>query len=225
MNRLYQKCQSAGIRPQHVAEVGVYSPELSNVLPYIQAGVRTTLVEADPVLGEKIQARFANQPHVTLHRVAVSDENGTVELVQRGPSTFLSQLAVSPAIVNDGYVLSDEDRFLVKSLKFSEIDDKTIDLLSIDIEGAEWFVVKHLVSRPAVISIETHCKYYRNPYLTEIQNWMVSNNYRPWFMNDCDTVFVRADVLQPRDNDKFRLRLAYLSHHLKGWKRWFRRSS
>jgi len=38
-------------------------------------------------------------------------------------------------------------------------------------------VLKHLVSRPKVISIETHGKYYLNPFLTEITQWMEREGY------------------------------------------------
>ena len=44
-----------------------------------------------------------------------------------------------------------------------------IDLLSVDTEGCEWFVLQTLRSRPAVISIETHGGLYLNPHRDEIE--------------------------------------------------------
>jgi hypothetical protein len=43
-------------------------------------------------------------------------------------------------------------------------------LLSVDTEGCEWYALKNLKSRPKVISLETHGKYYTNAYIKEILN-------------------------------------------------------
>jgi len=100
-------------------------------------------------------------------------------------------LAQSPAIVNDHYTVSKENTFEVPCRVFSELDDGTIDLLSVDIEGGEWYVIKHLLSRPSVISIETHGKYYTNPFIREINAWISTNGYRVWYKDLSDTVFVK----------------------------------
>jgi len=224
MNTLYKKCRSAGLRPMHVAEVGVHLPEMSNVLDFIREGIRTTLVEPDPAMGRRIRTYFADQPLVTLHEVAASDEMGTIELVQRGPSTFMRQLALSPALANDQYTIRPEDCFTVAAVPFSQLDDGTIDLLSVDIEGGEWFVVKHLRSRPAVISLETHSKFYDNPFLPQILGWMARNQYRIWYKDDTDTVFIRTDAWPATVSETLRLRLTEgrLSTY-RAWKRALRR--
>jgi len=94
-------------------------------------------------------------------------------------------------LVNDKCNKEKTEKFSVKAILFSEIDKGSFDLISIDIEGAEWFVIKHLVSRPNVISVETHGKYYTNPYLYEIKSWMKTNNYEEWYKDESDTVFVK----------------------------------
>ncbi len=78
----------------------------------------------------------------------------------------------SPAQVNDDYQIRKEDRFQVGCVRFDEIDDGSIDLLSVDTEGSEWYVLKYLKSRPLVISVETHGKSYLNPFFGEISAWM-----------------------------------------------------
>ena len=45
--RLYRMLEKKGFRPTHVVEVGVWMPEMSNIFDYIEAGIRTTLVEPD----------------------------------------------------------------------------------------------------------------------------------------------------------------------------------
>ena len=55
-------------------------------------------------------------------------------------------------------------------------------------------VIKHMTSRPKIISIETHFKAYTNPFINEISKWIKEENYRVWYKNKSDTVFVRKDV-------------------------------
>ncbi len=186
---LYRRCKSKGFKPTSVVEIGVYIPETSNVINFIEDGVNTFLVEADPKTVEKIESRFGSFKNVTCKQVAVFDYNGTVKLAQRASSTFISSLK-SPAVVNDSYKIKEEDEFEVEAVTFDALDDGKIDLLSIDIEGAEWFVLKHMKSRPAVISVETHGKYYVNPYLKEIDQWITSNFYKIWYRDKSDTVYI-----------------------------------
>lgn len=193
MNKLYKKISRLGIPVGHVCEVGVYLPETSNVIDYIRSNVRTTLVEADPLIVEKIKTIFG-QYNIDIKPVAVWDHAGTIELSRVGASTFVSSLESSPAIANDGYRPRQEDRFEVACARFSDLDDGSIDVLSIDIEGAEWYVLKYLKSNPKVISIETHGKFYTNPNLKEIRRWMADRHYHPWYKDKSDTVFVREDI-------------------------------
>lgn len=190
---LCRKLDERGFAPRHVAEVGVFRPENCNVHDYIQRGVCTTLVEPDPASIAAIRAAFGDLPHVTLHAVAVFDHSGEIELVQRAASTFARVLPQSPSLVNDAYEVRPEDTFTVAATTFDHIDDGTIDLLSIDIEGGEWFVIKHMASRPRVISLETHGAAYTNPYLPEIEVWMRRNGYRAFYRDNSDTVYVVGD--------------------------------
>lgn len=188
--QIYIKTKGRGMSFRHVCEVGVYLPETSNILDFIMDGVRATLVEADPATVEKIRDYFKGYS-ITLHPVAVWDTNGVLQLSKAAASTFATELVQSPAIVNDHYTVSKENTFEVPCRVFSEMDDGSIDLLSIDIEGGEWYVIKHLVSRPSVISIETHGKYYTNPFLREITAWISDNGYKVWYKDLSDTVYIK----------------------------------
>jgi FkbM family methyltransferase len=187
---LFRKLSNKGFLPAHAAEIGVYRPESSSLIDYINSGVRCTLVEADPSTAALIRERFGKLANVTLHEVALCDHNGTVDLVRREASTFIRTLPGSPAMVNDRYEVKGADVFKVEAKTFDRIDDGSIDLLSIDIEGGEWFVLKHMKSRPAVLSIETHGAAYLNPYLREILGWTGENGYRVLCKTWTDTVFV-----------------------------------
>lgn len=192
---LYERVTRKGLHPQHVAEVGVHQPESSNVYRFIRDGIRTTLVEPEPDAVEQIRQHFAECDHVTLHICAMCDAAGEIELFRKGPSTFVGTLPESPALVNDGYVPAPEDRFSVRASTFDTVDDGSIDLLSVDTEGSEWYVIKHLVSRPTVISVETHGGAYVNPFLSDIESWMEQEDYCPWYKGKTDTVYVRPQVI------------------------------
>lgn len=209
LKKLYRKVKKHNMRFHHVCEVGVYLPETSNILDFIQDGVRSTLVEADMDIVEKIKDYF-KECNIKIFPVAAWKNNGTIKLSRAAASTFVTELKWSPAVINDKYKICEEDNFEVPCMIFSDIDDGTIDLLSIDIEGSEWYVLKYLKSRPAVISVETHGKYYTNPFIAEIKEWMMSENYIPWYKNNSDTVFVKKNIIVPDINDKIETRLVEL---------------
>lgn len=165
MTQIYEKLKPKRLHLSHVCEVGVYVPATSNILDFIRDGVRATLVEADPDVAQQIETTFAQLPNVTLHPVAVWDTSGTLKLSKAASSTFATELPTSPALENDRYRISSATTFEVPCVQFSALDDGSIDLLSIDIEGGEWYVLKHLRSRPQVLSLETHGKCYSNPFL------------------------------------------------------------
>jgi FkbM family methyltransferase len=191
---LFRKVQKLDFKPRHVAEVGVYLPETSNILGFIEAGCRADLVEPDPQSLEKIVERFSGYPNVTVHPVAIFNERRTLQLYRTNASTFVKGLPASPALVNDRYQPVESDLFAAEALPFSDIDDGTIDLLSIDTEGCEWYVISTMASRPAIISLETHGKRYTNPFRAEIDNWMKEKGYRRWYSDTSDTVFIGGGI-------------------------------
>jgi len=218
-NLLYQKVSKKNFTPEHVAEVGVWHPNSSNVYLYIQDDIKTTLIEPDPESIKLIKSEFNNKDNVTLHEVALCDFDGQVDLYKRQSSTFVSLLPSSPAMVNDNADLQKTDKFTAEAILFSGIDDGSIDLISIDTEGSEWFVIKNMVSRPAIISIETHGGIYTNPYITELLNWMQENNYVIWYKDKSDSVFVLQDTIPVTLTDKINLSLTNLKISLKSVKK------
>lgn len=201
---LYSKCIQKGFSPNHVCEVGVYLPETSNILGFIKDGVKTTLVEPLPECINAINRTFGNLNNVNLYPVAVSDTSGDLKLFLAESSSFAANLGSSPALKNDKYSTSEGETISVKSVTFDMVDDGTIDLISIDTEGSEWFVLKHMVSRPSVISVELKSKRYVNPFLNEIQNWMKTNSYEVWYTEKSDTVFMKNGFFELTFWEKFK---------------------
>jgi FkbM family methyltransferase len=192
--RLYKSTKRLGLTIGHVAEVGVYHPETSNILGYIRDGIRADLFEPDPESISRIYDAFGKYVHVRVHPFAIYKENTKLRLYRAGASTFAADLPSSPALANDSYQPSADDAFEAEARRFDEFDDGTIDLLSIDTEGCEWYVLMHLKSRPLVISAEMGWKKYQNPFLKEIEGWMRSNGYRIWYKDKSDTVYIHNRV-------------------------------
>jgi len=222
MSLMYQKLRARNLTFHHVCEVGVYIPETSNILDFINNGVRATLVEADPDIAQKIKTAFATK-NITLYSVAVWDTNGTLKLSKAASSTFATELPTSPALENDRYHISEEKTFEVPSVQFSKIDDGTIDLLSIDIEGGEWYVLKHLVSTPKVLSIETHGKYYTNPFIEQITAWLERREYMLWYKDGSDSVYIKRGLFPISIFDKMATKRVELLIRWKKFKRIFKR--
>ncbi len=222
MTKLFEKCNKLNLQFHKVAEVGVYKPETSNILDYIKLGTTAILVEPDPASIQEIETVFAGYQNITLHKVAVFDYCGEVELSQCKASTFISSLPDSPAITNDKYKITEGEKFIAPCVTFDQIDPGDIDLLSIDIEGAEWYVLKNLTSLPNVISIETHGKFYKNPFLKEITNFLNEKQYVLWYKDKSDSVFILNHVYKPDFKDKFRVKLQELKLRIKALKRSFK---
>lgn len=212
--RLFIKLNNKNYIPKDICEIGVYLPEESNILEFINQGIPTTLVEADPNYINKIKSYFKDIKNLTVIQAAVFDFNGIIELCRRDSSTFISQLEASPALTNDNCNKEETEKFIAKSITFNEIDRGNFDLVSIDIEGAEWFVLKHMVSRPNVISIETHGKYYTNPNINNIVDWMYKNNYQKWYKDGSDTVYIKNGTFKISTLEKLQLTLKSFAIYL-----------
>lgn len=214
---LYRKVSSKTIPIQKVCEVGVYLPETSNIIDFIKEGKETILVEPEPNSIQAIKSYFQDYSNVTLIPVAIYKHNGTLTLAKAEASTFVSDLPMSPALINDQYQIDVNKNIDVECKVFSDIDEGDIDLLSIDTEGSEWYVLLTMVSRPKIISIETHGKFYVNPFLKDIKNWMKENDYQVWFKDNSDTVFCKKGLFNLSLKEKMTLSLAIINV-------WFRRN-
>ena len=73
-----------------------------------------------------------------------------------------------------------------------------------------------------MISVETHGKYYTNPFINEIINWMEKENYITWYKDASDTIFIKNNLFVPSTNDKIETKLAELKLRWKRFKRIFK---
>ena len=198
-------------------------PTVSNIGDFIKDGIPATLVEADPDIAVEIESYFSGYD-IRVHPFAMWDFNGTLQLSKAAASTFVSALVSSPALENDGFQIKEETIFDVPCKRFSEIDTGNFDLLSIDIEGSEWYVLKYMISRPNVISVETHGKFYVNPFIKEIVQWMQDNEYVIWYKDRSDSVYIKRGFFKITAYDNIALILKNTWLGLRRQKRHFKRS-
>ena len=140
--KIFRKVKEKNIQTEIVCEVGVYLPETSNIIDFIFEGKKTILVEPNPPAIEAINTFFKDYTNIKLYPFAIYKHNGKLTLSNAEASTFVSELPASPALINDRYKQESAKNVEVECRLFSEIDEGNIDLLSIDTEGCEWYVLK-----------------------------------------------------------------------------------
>jgi len=172
-------------KPRRVAEVGVNEPDKCSLLPFIHEGVPTLLVEPLPWCVKNLRSAFEGKPVEVIEGVA-GDKEGSVSLYDRGEGSWIEDVPKGAApdehkahsgmqreIFNPNYVRT------VQSYKWSALDSGDIDVLCVDTEGAEWFVVREMISRPALVRCEMHFTHsgWQNPYTSQICQKMVDMGY------------------------------------------------
>lgn len=177
---------------RHVCEVGCFLPHTIQSNQFLGTRVKTTLIEPNPKAFEQLKESFGHYENVSLLNIAITDQGGQVKMYNRWDRADASCFVdsdCSPAIVNDKYTKNEKDSFMVDSASFDEVDDGNIDILSVDTEGHEWFVIKNMKSRPKYIVLETHGEEYINPYMKNITMWMDQNGYNTLRKDGSDTLY------------------------------------
>ena len=221
--RIYNAIRGKKIEVNHACEIGVFLPETSNIIDFINDDQvkDISLVEPNPRLVQKIKEFFRNKTNIKLYPFAIHEYNGMLTLFEAEASTFADGLPSSPALINDQYEKEDAKKLEIECKLFSEVDSGSIDLLSIDTEGCEWYALKTMISRPKVISIETHGKFYTNPFIGEIKNWIRKEGYDVWYKTKSDTVFYKKTLFIISFSERIKLTLMNLYLQLRRAKRIF----
>lgn len=135
---------------------------------------RTLLIEPDP---EMAQDARTNYPWADVAQVAIAENFGKANLRKMRGQSYIKGIKWAPAFSTPAsqHRLATAGKVPVSTVPFSEVDDGQIDLINIDCEGSEWFVLKTMVSRPRFLQIE----FYKNHgYYNEITQWLADNNYK-----------------------------------------------
>jgi hypothetical protein len=104
-----------------------------------------------------------NVDNVRILPFAVWAISGPVKMFNIGATSYIQGIAGSPANSNNAYQPSPADLIEVEAKWFRDIDDGTIDVLQLDMEGAEWYALLTMKSKPKIITIEMEYNKYKNP--------------------------------------------------------------
>jgi FkbM family methyltransferase len=159
--------RSCNYYPRTFFECGVGPLDISGAYQLRNFPTNLVLVEPNRELAD---AAAVVMPHATLHRVAIGDKPGRMQLTTNGGSSYLSG-TWAPTPVTSG---SQE----VEVVTFETIDDGTIDAMQLDCEGQEWTVLSAMKSRPRFLSVEI---WGEHPHREQIENWLTRNRYQVFF--------------------------------------------
>lgn len=206
MRKIVQVTKELKFLPKHVVEVGVFIPHECSSSYFIDAGCSAQLFEPNKYSFSELQKHFKENTKVKVYPYAISDFDGTSELIVpthtgegsgRGPyaqaSSYLKNTK-SPFSIAHGDLKSNELNHTVECRKFGQFDNNNIDILLLDCEGSEWHVLSDLHSRPTIISIEMGLLEgvsYVNPFADEIMGWMNRNNYELHTKEHVDFIYIK----------------------------------
>ena len=185
-----------GKHAQSVCEVGVNQPDLCSVTDFYHDGASTILVEPLPWLAKSLRMIF---PDAMVHEKVCGDRNGMVKLYDRGEGSWIEQVPIGKAPdeheKHSGIKREEFDpQFVreVESVTFDRIDPGDLDVLCVDTEGAEWFVIERMVSVPKLVRLETHfsCSGWINPFDAQIRLCMKNKGYTLLAEDVSDTLWV-----------------------------------
>lgn len=194
MSKLYDLCKKLNLKPKHVVEVGVWLPQDSQCLAFcVDIDCHVDLFEP---LSEAI-CRITQhlKSNSTLFKFGIYDYDGEATLmIPDGSSACASASAYidginSPSLVNDKQKHFRKETIQVR--KFGQFDNGTIDVISLDCEGCEWFTLKNMISRPEIISVEMGdpCRDYNNPFTKDIENWLNFHGYVQIAQDKADKIY------------------------------------
>mgnify|MGYP001587517934 CR=1 FL=1 len=176
-----------------IAEVGVGPLGMSyGALVWTNSNIHMLMFEPLPEYYNQNLVAANGRTNVELYNVAIGDENGRLKLYNEGTSSSLEGVA-SPFAQHHKEPPESKPYVEVDVRRISEFDKGDIDILRLDTEGNEWFCLKHLISRPKQIVVETYNDLgtYINPYLFEICKWAESNVYKRVAVADSDFIYER----------------------------------
>jgi FkbM family methyltransferase len=194
---LHQLSQAIGIHPRTVCEIGVNAPDKCSLAKF-HGTAKMVLVEPLPWLADALRVAY---PFATVHACAIGATAGEALLYDRGEGSWIDQVPDGGAPdEHPKHSAMRRDKFNAQFVRkvevktADEIDDGTIDILAIDVEGAEWLVLQNIVSRPKLLRVETHFSHsgYMNPHYAEIMEWAFSNGYTLAAQDVSDSLFIRV---------------------------------
>lgn len=145
--------------------------------------LRLDIIEPIPANVADIREFYKNNPRVFVHPYAVWSSSGKIKMHALGALSYVEGLT-SPALYGFGYKPDAEKIVEVDAITFDQFDEGDIDMLEIDMEGAEFHVLEKLVSRPEYIITENNDD--------QIQGWMADHDYEKFAYQEANTFYKRV---------------------------------
>lgn len=175
-----------------IYEIGVGNPDICRT-KYNNTD-ECYLFEANPNTYSDLMRCYSSRDNFKIYNCAIGDIDGKINFSVDGDSSYLTDIK-SPTVqcAPNEYVES-RNIIEVDCFRISNFDNGDIDLMLLDMEGSEFYVLKHLISRPKTIIIEldNNGRGYINPYYNEIVEWMQNNYYDLTDKNE-DGIFVKRE--------------------------------
>jgi FkbM family methyltransferase len=179
---------------KHLVEVGC--TDVASLHDMFHPDAKIQIIEANEFHISALKNIYKNMPNVEIHPYAIWKEPGRVLFHKQGATSYVDGLD-SPVTVYPEWQGPTHELVEVEAKTFDEFDDGTIDIIDIDIEGAEWYVLQKMVSRPNWIIIEMGWGKYVNPFKKEIEDWMSDNKYRLFSVHGGNNFYRICDEKAP----------------------------
>ena len=189
---LWKLCRKLAFSPKKVAEIGVMLPENCEVQPFINEGVLVDLFEPQPEAAAALRRKWGDLDTVSIHEVALADYSGTAQLARRLPDHVTGAAYLElPNEFKNTTAQAGQCHITVKVSPFSQFDDGDYDLITMDTEGSEWMIIRDMVSRPKVLSVEVKHREWWARSLEAIMRWAEHNGYGRHIDHNLDRIFIR----------------------------------
>ncbi len=172
-------------KPVNVYEVGAGPWHTLRSRPlWDRAAWRFTLIEPNPLVYADLALRAQAHPNVRVLGLACAEREGLHPLVLLGDRSFLMGVSSPMQGLYHGRAEEMWSQFVlpVYGVPFVRLDPGDIDLLYLSVEGAEWTVLRQLVSRPAIIAFPCYAANdygYVMPHVIEAKDWLERQGYQP----------------------------------------------
>lgn len=191
---VYEICKRLRLFPFHIVQIGAANSGEFEFMDFIKMGSKAILFEPHPTFYKELIDKWGKIDNITIYDIGIYNQVGKFKFYEKWASSCLEECSKIPLILHYDQKFDENNIFFANCALFSGFDEGNIDLLLIDSNGAEWYCLEKLISRPTIICIETHYIYrnYVNPYIQKIDAWMVLNDYIIYAKNESDTVFLRT---------------------------------
>lgn len=184
-----------------IFEIGVGEVYTCRTKKFWGSDIECHLFEPNPILYKELVDASKEYKNVHVYNIAITDKSGEEEIFLMNNCSYINNIE-SPVLLNHGPnsdVIKNAQKIKIKTETIDRFDKGNIDILLIDTEGCEWFVLEKLISRPRQITIETNTvgqegKLIYNKNLDKILFWMWQNDYQLALKDQNDSHFMKIKI-------------------------------